>query len=47
MEILFKILRLDEFKGISERIDIAKGKHELKTSLKEAFKQQKRFDYER
>ncbi len=40
--ILFKLLRIDEFKGVSENIDIAKGKYKLPETIKEGIKQIKR-----
>jgi hypothetical protein len=43
IDLTLKILRLDDFKGVSENIDIAKGKYELKMSIKSAWKQYKRF----
>lgn len=36
------MLQLDDFYGESELIDIAKGKHELTTSMKKILKQGKR-----
>lgn len=36
------MLQLDNFYGESELIDIAKGKHELTTSTKKMWKQEKR-----
>jgi hypothetical protein len=36
------MLQLDNFYGESELIDIAKGKHELTTSMKKIWKQGKR-----
>jgi hypothetical protein len=36
------MLQLDDFYGESKLIDIAKGKHELNTSMKKAWKQAKR-----
>ncbi len=40
--IVLDLLSLDEFYGISEDIEIAKGKHKLPTSIKEGYRQQKR-----
>lgn len=42
--IVLKLLRLDDFEGVSETIEIAKGKNELPTSLKKGLKQIKRFN---
>ena len=36
------MLQLDDFYGESELIDIAKGKHELTTSMKKMWRQEKR-----
>lgn len=40
--ILFKLLSMDNFYGVSKNIDIAKGKNKLPESLKEGYKQLKR-----
>jgi hypothetical protein len=37
-----KLLNIDEFYGVSETIEIAKGKNKLPQSLKEGFEQIKR-----
>jgi hypothetical protein len=39
---IIAMLQLDNFYGESELIDIAKGKHELTTSMKKMWKQVKR-----
>jgi hypothetical protein len=39
---IIAMLQLDDHYGISEEIDIAKGKYKLHTSLKKAIKQLKR-----
>jgi len=39
---MFEILRLNEFYGASEAIEIAKGKNELPLTLKKGFKQLRR-----
>jgi hypothetical protein len=39
---IISMLQLDNFYGESELIDIAKGKHELTTSMKKMWKQGKR-----
>lgn len=39
---MFEILRLNEFYGESEAIEIAKGKNELPLTLKKGFKQLRR-----
>jgi len=36
------ILAVDEFYGISERVEVAKGKYKIAYSFKEAFKKIKR-----
>lgn len=43
IELTLQLLRLSEFKGISENIDIAKGKHKLPMSIKEGVYHYKRF----
>ncbi len=43
--IILKLLNIDNFYGIDETIEIAKGKYELKNSIKEAYKQGKREGY--
>jgi hypothetical protein len=40
--IIFKLLNIDNFYGISENIEIAKGKYKLPETLKQGFKQIKR-----
>jgi len=42
---IIDLLNSSEFYGCTENIEIAKGKYELKDSLKEAFKQGKRLGY--
>ena len=39
---ILKLLNIDEFYGIDETIEIAKGKNKLPESLKEGYKQIKR-----
>jgi len=36
--IVLKLLRLDDFYGVSENIDIAKGKYKMPESFNEGFK---------
>mgnify|MGYP003147180607 CR=1 FL=1 len=36
--IIFKLLNVDNFYGISENIEIAKGKYKLPETIKEGFK---------
>ena len=40
--IVLKLLNLDNFYGVSETIEIAKGKYELPITFKKGFKQLKR-----
>jgi hypothetical protein len=40
--IVLKLLNIDEFYGVSENIEIAKGKYKMPESLKEGFEQIKR-----
>ena len=42
IEKIFEMLKLSEHFGISEEIEIAKGKHKLTDNLKEIYKQEKR-----
>ena len=42
IESILKLLELQDYKGVSENIEIAKGKHKLETSFKESWKQFKR-----
>ena len=39
---ILKLLNIDEFYGVSENIEIAKGKNKLPETIKEGFKQVKR-----
>ena len=39
---IIELLRLSEWYGISENVDIAKGKYKLNTSVKESWKQARR-----
>jgi len=39
---ILNLLQFDEFYGKSENIEIAKGKYELPTTIKQALKQSKR-----
>lgn len=43
LDLIVKILDIDDFYNKSENIDIAKGKYKLATSFKEAWKQRKRW----
>ncbi len=45
--IVLKLLNIDNFYGISETIEIAKGKYELPLTLKQGLKQIKRGYYEK
>lgn len=40
--IVLKLLQIDDFYGVSENIEIAKGKYKLPQTLKEGYKQIKR-----
>ena len=42
IELILQMLQIDEFKGQSEAIDIAKGKHKIQHTLKGIAKQKKR-----
>lgn len=39
---LIEILTLDDFKGISETVDFAKGSHKMPKTIREAIKQETR-----
>tara|TARA_R110000824_G_scaffold172815_1_gene350770 strand:+ start:146 stop:295 length:150 start_codon:yes stop_codon:yes gene_type:complete len=39
---LYDLLSIDDFNGISERIEIAKGKYKKPSTIKEIYKQEKR-----
>ena len=43
IELINRLLSVEDYFNKSERIDIAKGKYELTTSLKKAWKQRKRY----
>ena len=45
--IIIKLLNIDNFYGISEEIEIAKGKYKLPLTLKEGLNQIKRKKYEK
>lgn len=42
---IIKLLNLDDWYGVSEEIDIAKGKHIIPRSIKEGYKQGLRKGY--
>ena len=42
---ILQILAIDDFYGVSEDIDVAKGKYELTDMIKEGYKQGKRISY--
>jgi hypothetical protein len=39
---ILQLLTMDDYYGVSEQVDIAKGKYELVDSIKEGYKQGKR-----
>ena len=43
IDLTLKLLRLSDFKGISENIDIAKGKYKLPVTFKQGIYYYKRF----
>ena len=43
LKTIIELLKQDDFYGIDERIDIAKGKYQPPKTLKEAFNKTKRF----
>ena len=42
---ILQLLKVDDFYGVSETIDVAKGKYELVDTIKEGYKQGKRIAY--
>ena len=40
IEMILELLKTGDFYGVSEIVDIAKGKHELTSNLKKVFKQE-------
>ena len=42
---ILQILAIDDFYGVSEEVDIAKGRYELTDTIKEGYKQGKRISY--
>lgn len=42
VSLIIKMLDVADFEGISENIDVAKGKNKMQTSLKGAWRQRKR-----
>lgn len=42
IRILLHILSMDGFEGLSEEIEVAKGKYKLHTNFRDAWKQHKR-----
>ena len=42
IQLILELLKADDFFGVSEIVDVAKGKHELTGNLKKIYKQEKR-----
>jgi len=42
IKFIIELLKSDDFFGVSEIVDVAKGKHELTDDLKKIYKQEKR-----
>jgi len=42
---ILNLLACDDFYGVSESVDIAKGKYEIPKNLKQAYEQGKRIGY--
>jgi hypothetical protein len=40
IELILELLKTENFYGVSEIVDIAKGKHELTSNVKKVFKQE-------
>lgn len=42
IQLILELLKSDNFFGVSEIVDVAKGKHELTDNIKKIYNQQKR-----
>lgn len=42
IKFILELLKSDDFFGVSEIVDIAKGKHEITGNVKKIYKQEKR-----
>ena len=42
IQLILELLKTDDFYGVSEIVDVAKGKHELTGNIKKIYKQEKR-----
>jgi hypothetical protein len=42
IQLILELLKADNFFGVSEIVDVAKGKHELTDNIKKVYNQQKR-----
>lgn len=42
IQLILELLKTDDFFGVSEIVDVAKGKHELTGNIKKIYKQEKR-----
>lgn len=42
IETILELLKSNDFYGVSDIVDIAKGKHELTTNVKRIYKQERR-----
>ena len=40
IELILELLKTGDFYGVSEIVDVAKGKHELTSNVKKIFKQE-------
>jgi len=45
IDTILKLLELSDYYGVSESVDIAKGKYAIPRDLKQAYKQGKRLGY--
>lgn len=43
--LIIELLKTSDFYGVSEYVDIAKGKHEMTSNIKKIYKQQRRKHY--
>jgi len=47
IQLILELLKSDDFFGVSEIVDVAKGKHELTGDIKKVYKQKKRKQWQK
>ena len=47
IQLILELLKADDFFGVSEIVDVAKGKHELTDNIKKIYKQEKRKQWQK